>query len=115
MPGQYGDHQYHGRSRYFQSHPVESKSSVKAFGRSRRNVRQSLFSRDWLSGPNGRWKRRKRRWLETLDRADYDCVVQFMRAVVGCCAVQRCDELLLSWAENVLGKAAKIPESPQEK
>jgi hypothetical protein len=31
-----------------------------------------------------------------------------------CFAVQRPDKLLLSRAQNVLGKAAKIAESPQE-
>ena len=33
---------------------------------------------------------------------------------MGCFAVQRPDELLLSRVQNVLGKAAKIAESPQE-
>ncbi len=46
MPGQYGDHQHHGCSRDFQSHPVESKSSIKAGERRRGSIPRVLFIRD---------------------------------------------------------------------
>jgi hypothetical protein len=34
--------------------------------------------------------------------------------IFGCFVVQRSDEPLLSWVQDILGKAAKIPEQPQK-
>jgi hypothetical protein len=51
---------------------------------------------------------------EIFHGADYDCVVQLIRAVIGCFAVQRPDELLLPGAQDALRQAAEIPESPQK-
>lgn len=112
MPGQNGDHEDNGRSRDFQGHRIECRSNVKRFGNEGENVRRFLFSRGWFSDFNGSWKCR---WLEALDRADYNRVVQFSRAAIGCCAVQRSYFVLLSWTKDVLGKAAEIPEGPYEK
>ena len=41
-------------------------------------------------------------------------IAHFVGMAVGCCAVQRSHELLLSSAQDVLGKAAEIPERPQK-
>ena len=56
----------------------------------------------------------RRRWPEVFHRADYNRAVQFIRAVIGCFAIQRPDELFLPGAQNILRKAAEIAEHPQK-
>ena len=113
MPGQYGDYEHHGRCPDSQSHTIAGKSSDEGLRADGRNVWRSLSARDSLSGLHGREKCGMRRLPEIFHGADYNPVVQFMR-VIGCFAVQRPDEPLLSWAQNVLGKASEIAERPQE-
>ena len=114
MPCQYCDHEHQGSARDFQGHPVEGQPSVERFGAERGNVWQAPFTRDSFSDFSEGGKCGRRRWPEVFHCSDHSRVVQFIRVAVCRFPIQGTNKVLLSWAQNVLGKAAEIAEHPQK-